>query len=52
MYGVTGEKRPIFYESDAFLYGPGDPNYSILCIESLFDNFTLSVAIILGFSLD
>jgi hypothetical protein len=26
MYGVAGEKRPIFYESDAFLYNLGDPN--------------------------
>ncbi len=26
MYGVTGEKRPIFVESDAFLYNLGDPN--------------------------
>jgi hypothetical protein len=27
MYGVTGEKRPIFVESDAFLYNLGDPTY-------------------------
>ena len=26
MYGVAGEKRPIFYESDAFLYNLDDPN--------------------------
>ncbi len=25
MYGVAGKKRPIFVESDAFLYNPGDP---------------------------
>ncbi len=25
MYGVAGEKRPIFSESDAFLYNLGDP---------------------------
>ncbi len=25
MYGVTGEKRPIFVESDAFLYNLCDP---------------------------
>jgi hypothetical protein len=25
MYVVTGEKRPIFYESDAFLYNLCDP---------------------------
>jgi hypothetical protein len=25
MYGVTGEKRPIFSESDAFLYNLVDP---------------------------
>jgi hypothetical protein len=25
MYGVAGEKRPIFVESDAFLYNLGDP---------------------------
>jgi hypothetical protein len=28
MYGVAGEKRPIFVESDAFLYNLGDPSYS------------------------
>ncbi len=30
MYVVAGEKRPIFYESDAFLYNNnlGDTNYS------------------------
>jgi hypothetical protein len=28
MYGATGEKRPIFVESDAFVYNLGDPNYS------------------------
>jgi hypothetical protein len=28
MYGVAGKKRPIFVESDAFLYNlVGDPNY-------------------------
>jgi hypothetical protein len=26
MYGVAGEKRPIFVESDAFLYNLGDPS--------------------------
>jgi hypothetical protein len=26
MYGVAGKKRPIFVESDAFLYNLGDPN--------------------------
>jgi hypothetical protein len=26
MYGVAGEKRPIFSESDAFLYNICDPN--------------------------
>jgi hypothetical protein len=25
MYGVAGEKRPIFLESDAFLYNLNDP---------------------------
>ena len=25
MYGVAGENRPIFVESDAFLYNLGDP---------------------------
>ncbi len=25
MYGVAGETRPIFDESDAFLYNPVDP---------------------------
>jgi hypothetical protein len=25
MYGVAGETRPIFSESDAFLYNLGDP---------------------------
>jgi hypothetical protein len=25
MYGVAGEKRPIFLESDAFLYNLDDP---------------------------
>jgi hypothetical protein len=25
MYGVVGEKRPIFVELDAFLYNLGDP---------------------------
>ncbi len=25
MYGVAVEKRPIFVESDAFLYNLGDP---------------------------
>ncbi len=25
MYAVAGEKRPIFSESDAFLYNLGDP---------------------------
>ena len=25
MYGVSGEKRPIFVESDAVLYNIGDP---------------------------
>ena len=25
MYGVAGEKRPIFYESDAFLHNLVDP---------------------------
>jgi hypothetical protein len=34
MYDVAGEKSPIFVESDAFLYNLGDPNYSILCLES------------------
>jgi hypothetical protein len=28
MYGVAGEKRPIFVESDAFLYNLGDPTTS------------------------
>ncbi len=28
MYGVTEEKRPIFSESDAFLYNLGDPTLS------------------------
>ncbi len=28
MYGATGEKRPIFSESDAFLYNLGDPTYT------------------------
>ncbi len=27
MYGVAGEKRPIFLESDAFSYNIDDPNY-------------------------
>jgi hypothetical protein len=27
MYGVAGKKRPIFLESDAFLYNLGDPIY-------------------------
>ena len=27
MYGVTGETRPIFVESDAFLYRLGDPTF-------------------------
>ena len=27
MYGVAGEKRPIFSESDAFLHNLGDPTY-------------------------
>ncbi len=27
MYGVAGEKRPIFVESDAFLYNLFDPTY-------------------------
>ncbi len=31
MYGVAGETRPIFVESDAFLYNLGDPIYSNLC---------------------
>jgi hypothetical protein len=26
MYGVAGEKRPIFAESNAFLYNIGDPS--------------------------
>ncbi len=26
MYGVAGEKRPIFLESDAFLYNLDDPS--------------------------
>ena len=26
MYGVAGENRPIFVESDAFLYSLGDTN--------------------------
>ncbi len=26
MYGVAGEKRPIFSELDAFLYNLGDPS--------------------------
>ena len=26
MYGVTGANRPIFVESDAFLYNLDDPN--------------------------
>jgi hypothetical protein len=28
MYGVAGEKRPIFVESDSFLYNLGDPSIS------------------------
>jgi hypothetical protein len=28
MYGLAGEKRPIFSESDAFLYNLGDPTIS------------------------
>ncbi len=28
MYGVAGEKRPIFLESDASLYTLDDPSYS------------------------
>jgi hypothetical protein len=28
MYGVAGEKRPIFVESDASLYNLGDPTNS------------------------
>jgi hypothetical protein len=28
MYGAAGEKRPIFVESDAFLYNRVDPIYS------------------------
>ncbi len=26
MYGLAWEKRPIVFESDAFLYNLGDPN--------------------------
>jgi hypothetical protein len=29
MYGVTWGKRPIFSESDAFLYSLGDPNIRV-----------------------
>jgi hypothetical protein len=29
MYGVAGEKRPIFVESDAFLYNLGDPKLEV-----------------------
>ena len=28
MYGVAGQKRPIFVESDDFLYNLGDPTYN------------------------
>jgi hypothetical protein len=28
MYGVAGENRPIFLESDAFSHDLDDPNYS------------------------
>jgi hypothetical protein len=27
MYGAAGEKRPIFLESDAFLYNLDDPTF-------------------------
>jgi hypothetical protein len=30
MYGVAGEKRPIFVESDAFLHNLGDPIISVM----------------------
>jgi hypothetical protein len=29
MYGVVGETRPIFVESDAFLYNLGDPTFRV-----------------------
>jgi hypothetical protein len=39
MYGVAGEKRSIFVESDDFLYTLGDPNY-IHMGKVLFDIFS------------
>ena len=36
MYGVAGEKRPIFYESDAFLYNLGDPTVSRVSVVETF----------------
>ena len=38
MYCVAGEKRPIFPESDAFLYNLGDPTISIeFILSDIFD---------------
>jgi hypothetical protein len=36
MYGAAGEKRPIFLESDAFLYNLDDPNYSHATLSYIF----------------
>ncbi len=42
MYGVAGEKRPIFLESDAFSYNLDDPTFS-------WKYMTVGFGIILGF---
>jgi hypothetical protein len=45
MYGVTGEKRPIFIESDAFC----TTSATLLIFGSpLYFNYAVSLAIILG----
>jgi hypothetical protein len=41
MYGVAGEKRPIFSESDAFLYNLDDPTYSYLLFAGRMTDFDI-----------
>jgi hypothetical protein len=36
MYGVAGEKRPIFSESDAFLYNLDDPTIGRVRVVGIF----------------
>jgi hypothetical protein len=36
MYGVAGERRSIFVESDDFLYNLGDPNIGRVRVVAIF----------------